>query len=287
MFFSGEQTKKTIKKDFLSRTSKAKILRRTFLFLLNKEAGSATVETLMLIPIVFTFYMSIVWLMSLFYFHAEIGAIVDEAGYNIVMYSYSQYCIENKMPGDKENELTAKIGSVMISEGYVRSKINNSAAAGHITYLSCILSNVDINEEVDLTVKYLIKPYVKIPYFNGYILTNKFYSKTYSGYSGSLEKDIKVYITKYSTVYHTNSDCRALKHDVQQTSINDIDKKRNNDGSRYFACKRCYDNSQQTVYIAPYGIKYHSDNNCRDLKVDVFEVWKSEIEGRRKCSFCH
>lgn len=286
MFFSGEQTKKT-KKDFLSRTSKATILRRTFLFPLKSVKGSATVEALLIIPPVFTFYMAVIWLLSLFYFHAEIGAIVNDAGYKIVMYSYPEYCIEQNLVSGNENTLTSTIGSVAISEGYVRSRINSSDASEHISFLSCILSKVDLSKEVSLTVKYRIKPYIEIPGFYGFTLTNRFYSKTYAGYSEKGTKDEKVYITKYSTVYHTEKDCRALKYNVNQLSINSVDSKRNNDGSRYFPCKRCYDSSNTIVYVAPYGIKYHSNISCRDLKVTIYEVWKSEVEGRRKCSFCH
>lgn len=288
MFFSGEQTTKTIKKDFLSRTSKATlILRRTFLFFLTKKEGSATVEALLIIPPVFTFYMSVVWLMSLYFFHAEIGEIVNDAGYNIVMYSYPEYCIENGMTGGNDDSLKELVGSVIVSEGYIRNQVRNSEAAGHIAYLTCLLSKIDLNKEVNITVKYLVKPYVTIPGFNGYVLTNVFYSKTYAGYSEPGSKDEKVYITKYSTVYHTSADCRALKHDVKKVLFADISSKRNNDGSRYFPCKRCYDKNSNLVYVAPYGIKYHSDANCRDLKVDIYEVWKSEVKERRKCSFCH
>jgi len=289
MFFSRERTNiKIIKKDFLSRTSKAKtLLKRTFpLFSAKKQANaSATVEALLVIPPFFLLITSVIWILALFYFHSYVGNIINNEGYKIVSYSYAAGKVTDLL-GTEDSNLGEAVGSLVISEGYIKRIIKDSEVSNFLTDITCTLSHIDMDSEVSIVVKYRVRPFISIPGFSGFILTNKFYSKTYSGYSVSSEDRNKVYITSNSAVYHTDSDCRALKLSIEKINLRNISKKRNRDGSRYYACKKCYVKGSSEVFVTPYGIKYHSNENCSDLKLTVYTVWDTEIKGRRKCYFC-
>lgn len=289
MFFSEERFKKTKKLDFLSRTSKAKLLlKRTFLslFITKHMHGSATVEALMIIPPVYMFFLSVVWLMSLFYFHSEIGNVVNTVGYNLVTYSYAGEEALGLLGNEGISDKASILESLAVSEFLLRNKINETVSSKYISDLICEISRIDLNSEVSLAVKYRVETFVKVPGFHGFILTNRFYSKTFSGYDSENVQKETVYVTKDSKVYHTSSDCRALKRSVKEVRSDNIDNLRNKDRGKYFPCKKCCKSDCEKVYLTDYGIKYHSDSECKDLLVTVYSVWDYEVRGRKKCSFC-
>ena len=65
-----------------------------------------------------------------------------------------------------------------------------------------------------------------------------------------------------------------------------VDKKRNKDGKKYYACDRCENSEKAYVYITPYGNRYHGDPECSNLKVLVRKIPKSEMGDRKLCYFC-
>lgn len=281
---------KNIKKDFLSRTSKEQKLKRTSLFSLmsKKSKASATVEALLLIPSAFLFFMAIVWIMALYYIHAEIGQIVYKSGYTAVM--YSPISGETYMGNSDQNNAILSIPELVegftVSQILIRRKIDESRAAPFIDNLYVTFDRSDNDREISITAKYRVKPFIEIPGFKGYVLTNSFYSKTYKGYLSENKDRKRVYVTKNSQVYHTNIDCRALKNSARAVLVKDIDKKRNEDNGKYYPCKKCFRNGVSKVYVTDYGIKYHADKNCKDIKTNVYAVWDCDVEGRRECYFC-
>lgn len=246
--------------------------------------GSGTVEALLIFPIVLMFFMAFVWLIDLYRVHSVIGATVNEVGYELVSFSYPGSLLGES--DEEDNRIFEALGSIVISEGYLRTRVSECDAYDRISNLSCFLSHVG-EEEISLSVSYRVEPIIEIPGFSGFVLTNSFYSKGYTGFRNDSMEEGYVYVTRGSKVYHTSTECLALKRTVEEISIDRIDDMRNSDGSKYYECARCKTKGKPSVvYITPYGNRYHTSVECEDIKVKVYKLPIGEIGDRRKCYFC-
>lgn len=279
-------TQKTQRKDHLSRNNE-KTTRKGCLLcpLFMKEIkGSGTVEALLVMPIVITFIMFVGWFIDSIRIHSEMEAIVSETGSGIVNYSYAYNRIIN---GDgNSQELLKTIGSVGLSKLYLENKITESDIGDRIDLLSCIVENVTEKNTIKIKVSYRTPMPFSIPGFKGMILTNSFYSKEYLGKEKIEKSNEYVFVTKGSEVYHKTESCTALKTTIQTVVKEDVDKKRNTDGKKYYPCKKCEDEKKVLVFITPYGNRYHTKEDCSDLKVTVYKIPKTEIGERKRCYFC-
>lgn len=251
-----------------------------------KKQGSATVEALLILPIAFFFIYSMIWMIDVFRIHTEVGAIVNEAGNQMVEYSYPLNVISEKAGGEEKNQILSIAGSVAYNEIYVRGKIEDSDVADKIDKLICITGVEGEKDVVSITVNYYVTPYLEIPGFEGMYLTNSFYSKAFVGYERDENKEEYVYVTKGSSVYHTSKECSGIKTTIEAEYLDKIDECRNENGGKYYPCEKCGKEVGYICYVTPYGNRYHSDPTCKELKVNLYRIPISEIGGRRKCYFC-
>jgi len=252
---------------------------------MKKIKGSGTVEALLIMPIVITFILFVGWFIDSIRIHSEIEGIVSETGTKIVNYSYAY----NKVLPDKEGnsgELLKIIGSIFLSKMYLESKIKESNISEKIELISCVVENVTEKNTVKIGVSYRVKMPFSIPGFKGMILSNSFYSKGYLGKENTEKCTEYVYITKDSEVYHKTVECTALKTTIQTVLWEDVEKKRNKDGKKYYPCFRCLGEKKVFVYITPYGTRYHTKADCRDLKRNVYKIPETEKGDRKLCCFC-
>lgn len=248
----------------------------------GKVNGSATVEALLILPVVFMFVLAFIWILDIIRIHSTIGGILNESGNELVGISY----VFGKS-GEDVSTVIGVAGSLAYSEGYLRKRIEEDSVYEDISDLSVEMSKVGLDDEISLMAYYRVSPKIKIPGYDGMLLTNRFYSKCYTGYNRETENKEYVYITKGSEVYHTSLDCVGLKTTVQTVMFSEIEKKRNKDGSKYYACGKCAkDKAAGNVYVTPYGNKYHLNANCPNLSIHVYKVPIKEAEGRRKCFYC-
>ena len=257
---------------------------------MKKAKASATVEALLILPIAFTFIYTMMWILELLRIHSEVGAIVNEAGNKIVNYSYALDAVKDNVAGEddltKENLLNL-VGTVAYSEGYVKSLINKSEVGDKIERLTCLLSLTGNEDEIKIVATYYVKAPLKIFDFEGIYLTNSFYSKTFTGYSKLEGEDEYVYITHGSEVYHTSTDCTALKTTIESCLYSEIKEKRNKDGAKYYECEKCKKAENTGIlYYTPYGNRYHYKSDCSELKINVYKIPISEKGERRQCYFC-
>lgn len=250
-----------------------------------KKNGSATVEALLILPVVLTLILSIGWLADIIGIHSEIGGALNRVGNGMVTYSYAL----DRLAKDKlsESELGSTALNVALTEASLRKEISKTRAAGRIQNLTTLFSGEKEEGELRLHATYKVTPPVKIPYFQGFYLKNSFYSRTYKGCLEEPDDSELVYITRTGTVYHTITDCRALKVTVNAVAGSRVDKERNISGARYYPCEKCAkDSKAESVYITPYGNRYHNDRDCYEINSIWFEVPLSRVKGRRKCYFC-
>ena len=105
------------------------------------------------------------------------------------------------------------------------------------------------------------------------------------------ESAIYVFLTEHGSVYHRKRSCKHLNIDILPVSGRDVGAKRNKDGKIYDTCKKCLKLTKEelkrtTVFITDYGVKYHTEINCPDLKRSLRVVLLSQAEGRAACKDC-
>jgi len=246
--------------------------------------ASATVEALMLFPIVVTFFFSFIWFIDAIRIHSTIGAIVNEVGSKMVSVSYPKAVI---LSGEEKESLIERVGTIVVSEEMVRIKVEKSNVYEHIENFVCLPSFGGSLDEISLLTTYNVKPFIGFPGFKGIRLSNRFYSKTFVGYKQPSESLEYVYVTKNSDVYHTHKNCSALKVSVTQVMEEGLKKARNKSGGKYYPCKNC-ENERNTgiYYISPYGNRYHKRADCENIKDEVYRVPLREVSDRRKCYLC-
>lgn len=262
---------------------------RTSFKLFNScKEGAVSLEASLAFPIILTLFITLFWLLQIFWVHTEIEASLYTTGHEIVATSYAFSSLFSK--DNLDADVMEELKRVVFNETFVGNKIRKSLAGKRTKYLNILLSDVKKTNDIDIKVTYLVKPIISIPGIEGVWLTNHFYSKAYVGdYSlrSKEREDVIVYITKTASVYHTSLSCSSLKSTVEQVTKDNIWSARNKDGSKYYPCSKCeHSDSQMVVFITPYGTRYHSTVNCSELKADIYAVKLSEVEGKRKCRLC-
>lgn len=245
--------------------------------------ASATVEALMILPCVFMFMMAFAWIIDAFSIYARVDSIISENGCKCVEGSYAYEVIKNDF--ELENRLSDIVSSILLSEGIIKEEIKKRGMEERLNNL-IVMCNIT-EEDIEIVVTYMLTPYIKIPGYKGLNLKNVFYSRVYSGAKKPEINEEYVYVAKDSEVYHTNDACKVLKLTVESISLEEIEERRSKDGSKYYPCTKCKGtNSEEKVYITPYGTRYHTSKECRELKRNVIKVPKSTVGGKRKCYFC-
>lgn len=239
---------------------------------------------MLVMPLAFIFILFIGWFIDTIRIHSVIEGIVSESGNKMVCYSYAYEAIDNG-EGDVEECMRA-FGTNALFRFNLEREIAESDVGDKVQIYSCILDDMSDESAIRIKVIYRVFTPVSVPGFKGMLLSNTFYSKKYCG-KRSVEKCSEyVYVTRGSDVYHISKECTGLKATVETVLKSSVDKKRNKDGKKYYACDRCENSEKAYVYITPYGNRYHGDPECSNLKVLVRKIPKSEMGDRKLCYFC-
>ena len=250
---------------------------------MKKLNAAATVEALLILPVAYSFVIIIIWLIRVFGIHSEIGAILGDVGASYVENSY----VYATMDGDEDKAGLSDICGNIITEGDLIMRIERSYAYNFVEDLYCGINTFGTSGNVDMWADYLVQPPVKIPGYKGMRLHNRYYSKTFTGYTRETSDEELVYVTKGSEVYHTHLGCQALKTTINEISASSLKDRRSKDGAKYYACEKCAKGKiKGNVFITPYGNRYHTKVDCPELKLNVYKVPLSEIGGKRKCFYC-
>lgn len=186
-----------------------------------------------------------------------------------------------------------------ISKAAVRTNLDEKFGKATI-FMSGIANFSDTKGELyekksrEYDYSYNYRSFVNIlpnPFINKtFFLKNSATSKIWNGDKNLQDENNEyVYITKTGKVYHNNINCTYLKRSTKAVDIQEINKLRNESGSKYYQCKVCQKAIRKTgiVYITNYGTSYHRLSNCRELIRDIKRVLITEVGGRSKCSKCY
>ncbi len=102
------------------------------------------------------------------------------------------------------------------------------------------------------------------------------------------EEDRIVYITEEKVVYHLSMNCPSLNLSISSCAFEDVSRKRNKAGGKYYPCERCAKGKKpEIVYISKDGDRYHYRRNCSGLKRTITEIsLKEASKTRRACKRC-
>lgn len=208
------------------------------------------------------------------------------------------------------------IGSSPIFNGVVDAPLAETLLTGELSEMaggtggikrgvkgiSCLGSRISGNDDFLIKCSYKLSVPFAIParfsldmdqslryrYFTGYrpqsLLSE---AGEESSDEAAQEEDELVYITETGTVYHKTLDCSALRIKVSECAFDDVARKRNIAGCKYYPCEYCAHGSKPgTVYITEDGRRYHYNSDCGEIKRTITQVKKSEVPGRRGCKRC-
>lgn len=282
--------------------------------------ASMTVEAALVLPLFLFCIFNIIFLLDAVRLQSRVAAALQQTGDQICEYAwYREYAVGGiGAESDSDAGSGGSIGlpqaagdilSLAFVSGTVRNHLgteymNNTCLRGGssgISYLrSKILSGNDI---VEIRADYRTRPF--IPILNGPDLKicNTYYAHAWTGYeigSGTggtgegteeAQQNTPVIVAENGVVYHTDPDCVYLNPHIREADASDLDHLRANDGSIYHPCEYCHPSESGTVYITPYGNRYHSSRSCsrltRTTHEETLEEAASHLRPCPKCGHAH
>lgn len=257
-------------------------------------SGSLTIEASLSLPIFIFFSVCIVHFLLLIFLQADIQIHAEETARDIGKALY--------VAKDSETEalvianpltIRAKLLDEELTDRLDSSQVNGGSAG-----VSTLLSSFDLSSgilNVVVTYEY------DFPYLPDGIGDLNFIQKcrcrawigrdlceSGNGSDDGADHDNEkqtVYITPTGSAYHTSVSCPYLDLSIQTVSSDSMEHLRNKGGGKYGKCS-CAEDHASVYYITGYGILYHSDLNCSNLKRTVQAVDISEAEGRHACPKC-
>ncbi len=252
--------------------------------------GSLTVEASLVLPL---FIGAIVSL--LFFIQAiRINVHIQKAVYNQTMKiaGYAYYINVPEPPVVVENLFEAEyIKGCVINELGTEFMDNPYLVNGRYGFL---LNFTNIFDEgiIDVALQYKLKVPFDLFGVGEVPFVARARCKTWAGADiGRTEWDTEmVYVTKYGEVYHNNKSCTFIKSDVMNCAKAKVILLKNESGEWYQPCSLCSEGNPSyiaIVYYTKYGNRFHINENCSNLKSNVFSIEKeTAIKKYRPCSKC-
>ncbi len=99
-----------------------------------------------------------------------------------------------------------------------------------------------------------------------------------------------VYVAENGVVYHRDTSCSHLALSIHTCQMSQLEKLRNQYGSRYVPCERCGHpgDGSTNVYITETGRAWHTDRHCSGLKrtLEAMSQEEADRSGLRPCTRC-
>lgn len=249
--------------------------------------ASATLEASLVIPLFIYAVMSISYII----YALGVSERISQALYNDARYM-ARYIY---MTGNKDG-LQLKVLLYQMSQAKLYTELGKDYASTHNVaggnaglIISCT-QIIDNNNNIKLSIKYAIKNPFDIFGTKRLDFEQSYTERAWLGQpyqqENINENDECVYITAQGDVYHKDSGCTYLKPSVRTVNYNDINIYRNSAGAIYYQCERCKGHVDTHVYITDYGTRYHTTDNCSELKRNAIKIRLSCVDDMRGCSKC-
>lgn len=238
----------------------------------NNPSGSATVETVLVLPI---FLCAVtVFLM--------IGQCIITEGkiQHAVTKTADIYSCEKEL--NKSPNVFLTFYSVFDMSPGDRSCITGDEAGIQLS-----LEELDGGERIQVKAVYRLR--IAVLFFGKFSFVKRAVSvrRVFCGYTPHGEQesgeDRIVYVAKNGEVYHTNLSCSHICLSISGENATQII-----NSSRLQACEKCIGKGEKPsrLYITVFGECFHSTLNCSGLKRSVTAVQLSKVKNMRMCTRC-
>ncbi len=275
--------------------------------------GSLTVEAAFSVPITFYAIMIFLYLFIAMQVELEVAQKVHTFVSTLQRYGAAYELLRNRVDSADDETLLSELGfdtwiGSTVDSVYLSNRIGKMM--GDSEYLSRVVHGKEgfdctgsslFSEEgmIDLQVRYVIRMPYSVFGIGNRKVTLRIRAKAFCGAntqdrvivlpsSDDTTEEGVVYVTQSGEVYHLDSRCAYLRTSLRKVLRSGIDKERSKDGSIYYPCSECGDGNSVYVYIASWGIRYHSDSECKDLyhNYETIGVSEARRKGLRACSRC-
>lgn len=253
----------------------------------SKNRGSATLEAVCVIPIMFIAFLAFYMIGQIYIMDNQIYQAARNVADELAEYAY----ISDYMSEDSGGTAEDVLGIGLANAGIQRELQNNTRVDRYIKggrHGVYALSLNLLDEEGFITFDLHYRIQIQLPFLKTMSTHIRIpvRQKAYIGYIPKGEEvnedDIYVYVTEHGSVYHMTKGCRHLKVTIHPVS--GIALKR--DYSKLPPCEYCGKHKADVYYISEYGDCYHSSSDCSGLKRTIRRVRLRDVNGLPPCSSC-
>ena len=263
----------------------------------RKIKGGMTIEAAIVLPLFLFFVIAFSYFLIILSLQADIQFRMEEAARQIGTLAYFTEHTDQASETSSVGINSLSIKALLLKDG-LGDKINRSRIKGGTEGLYVYHSSFDMKSGIlDIVLNYTYDiPFLPdnigdirfVQRSRSHVWTGKELKDTNGGNGDSETEKTTVYVTPYGTAYHLSTECHYLDLSVYVVSADDVAKKRNKDGAKYYMCTDCCKKGEtyETVYITDYGTNWHSDLHCTGLKRTIESIDISEVGNRHACPMC-
>ena len=238
----------------------------------NNSSGSATVETVLVLPI---------FLCAVTVFLMIGQCIITEGKIQHAVTKTADICSREKELNKSPNVFLTFYSVFDMSPG------DRSCITGDEAGIQLSLEELDGGERIQVKAVYRLR--IAVLFFGKFSFVKRAVSvrRVFCGYTPHGEQesgeDRIVYVAKNGEVYHTNLSCSHICLSISGEKATQII-----NSSRLQACEKCIGKGEKPsrLYITVFGECFHSTLNCSGLKRSVTAVQLSKVKNMRMCTRC-
>ena len=145
------------------------------------------------------------------------------------------------------------------------------------------------SDKLDIRLTYAISPPVSLAGFRRFRMSNRYFVHLWNGYEipkQRAETEV-VYMAENGRVCHKDRKCTHLLLSIRRVFREELDRERNQWGSRYVPCEKCATGQlPECFYVTREGHCFHYREDCPGLKRTVLTLTPEEVQGYPYCSRC-
>jgi len=267
-------------------------------FYTSLKKASYTIEGAIIMPLFITLMVFGIFLFRLLQVQSGVQQSID---YSSRFMATTLGNISNDGESDKDKGEDESFSGQLSEAGLISATVVLAGAKmeenkvpfefvdGGVLGMNFLESNAEGNY-IDLKVSYTMTFPVGILGDYSFDVTQRARTRKWVGYDKSEgESDgTYVYITDHGEVYHINYFCTYLNPSVHRIEASTLKNHTNKDGEVYAQCKKCKNiKAGGFLYITDYGMAYHTDMNCTNIKHNIKKVLLEDVkETMPPCSKC-
>lgn len=268
-----------------------------FLAAYGKIKGGMTIEAAIVLPLFLFFVIAFSYFLIILSLQSDIQFRMEEAARQIGTLAYFTEHTNQVSETTSVGINSLSIKTLILKDG-LGDKINRSRIKGGTAGLYVYHSSFDMKSGIlDIVLNYTYDiPFLPdsigdvrfVQRSRSHVWTGKELKDTSGGKDRDETEGTTVYVTPHGTAYHLSTECHYLDLSVQAISAEEVTKKRNKDGGKYYMCTDCCKKGEtyETVYVTDYGTNWHSDLHCTGLKRTIEAIDISEVGNRHACPMC-